>query len=323
MKQFLAHLFIPTVSNNFRSRILHHQIISLFILFFFFAGFLTYFVRDNYPSILGISSDISLEQLLLVTNQKRQENGLSPLSLNSQLSQAAIGKGNDMLAKNYWSHISPDGTTPWVFIKNTGYNYTYAGENLARGYTTSEDVVNAWMNSQTHKENMLSSKYTDVGFAVVTGNLTGEETVLVVEMFGNTALAGAPSEAQKTVVQIPTVSPTSVPVVNQSLLLTLTPSPSLIPSQVPVSQTPVNNQLAQQVLTRNSNLLLQPLINGATFSANITQALVSVLAFVFLLDMIVIERKKILRFVGHNLDHVLFMGLILGLVLIIMKGSVI
>ena len=102
-----------------------------------------------------------------------------------------------MFAKNYWAHVSPDGTTPWVFIKSAGYSYVYAGENLARGYNTSQDVVTAWMASPEHKQNMLSSNYQNVGFAIVTGNLTGEDTVLVVEMFGSTALAAAPSNQGK------------------------------------------------------------------------------------------------------------------------------
>lgn len=103
------------------------------------------YVRTNYPSVLGTYSNISQEALLSMTNQKRQEVGLSPLNLNGSLSQAAAGKASDMFTKDYWAHVSPDGTSPWVFIKASGYNYIYAGENLARGFTTPTDVVNAWM----------------------------------------------------------------------------------------------------------------------------------------------------------------------------------
>lgn len=321
MIKFLGHFFTPQISNNYRSKILHPKIISVFIIFFFAFGFLINFTKNNYPEVLGISSDISIEQLLVLTNQKRQENGLYPLKLDDRLYQAAIGKGNDMLSKNYWAHISPDGTTPWVFIKNSGYSYTYAGENLARGYSTSQDVVNAWMESTSHRENMLSSRYQDVAFAVVTGNLTGEETVLVVEMFGATTLAGEPSIAtQKTPPVIAAVSPTPFPPLSQVFTPTPTVTPSLTPEPSP---TPFENQLAKQVLTRTSNFQIQPIINGATFTKDLTRSIASVFMFVLILDMIIIERKKILRFVGHNLDHVLFLGLILGIIFIIMKGSVI
>ena len=321
MIKFLAHLFTPQISNNYRSKLLHPKIISIFIIFFLVSGFLMHFVKNNYPEVLGISSDISIEQLLILTNQKRQENGLYPLKLSGQLDQAAVGKGNDMLSKNYWAHISPDGTTPWIFIKNTGYNYTYAGENLARGYSTSQDVVNAWMDSPSHRENLLSSKYQEVGFAVVTGNLTGEETVLVVEMFGTTKMAGEPSIAtQKTAPEIAAVSPSPFSVINQVFTATPTIAPSLTPEPSP---TPIESLLAKQVLTRNSNFQIQPIVNGATFTKDITRSIASVFMFVLILDMVIIERKKILRFVGHNLDHVLFLGLILGIIFIIMKGSVI
>ena len=196
MFKFLHHYLIPQTSNNYRARLLHHKILSLFILFFFSAGILMSVTKTNFPEVLGISSDVSIDQLLVLTNQKRQESGLGVLTLDQRLSQAAASKGNDMLAKGYWAHISPDGTTPWVFIKGAGYTYTYAGENLARGYTNSSDVINAWMASDSHRQNMLSGNYANVGFAVVTGSLNGEETVLVIEMLGTTALAATPSNTQ-------------------------------------------------------------------------------------------------------------------------------
>ena len=90
-----------------------------------------------------------------------------------------------MLSENYWAHNSPEGTTPWVFIKNAGYTYIYAGENLARGFDSSQEVVSAWMASPEHRANLLSGNYKDVGFAVVSGKLTGEDTVLVVEELGS------------------------------------------------------------------------------------------------------------------------------------------
>ncbi|OGH06708.1 MAG: hypothetical protein A2171_00565 [Candidatus Levybacteria bacterium RBG_13_35_9] len=321
MIKFLIHLFTPQTSNNYRSKILHPKVLSVFIIFFFVSGFLMHYAKNNYPEVLGISSNISIEQLLVLTNQKRQENGFYPLKLNDNLYQAAVGKGNDMLSKNYWAHISPDGTTPWVFIKNAGYSYTYAGENLARGYSTSEDVVNAWMASSSHRDNMLSSKYQDVAFAVVSGNLTGEETVLVVEMFGSTKMAGEPSIAkQETAPKIAVISPTPFPALNQ----VFTPTPTIIPSLTPIpSPTPLETQLAKQVLIRNSNYQIQPIVNGATFTRDLTRSIASVFIFVLILDMLIIERKKILRFVGHNLDHVLFLVLILGVIFILMKGSVI
>lgn len=305
MFKFLYHLFTPQTSNNYRARLLHPKIISLFILFFFSAGILMSITKTNFPKVLGISSDVSIDQLLVLTNQKRQENGLGPLSLDERLSQAAIGKGNDMLSKGYWAHISPNGATPWVFIKGAGYNYTYAGENLARGYTNSSDVINAWMASDSHKANMLSGNYSNVGFAVVTGNLNGEETVLVVEMFGTTALAASPTKPEeKSIAEVAQAS-----VVNEKNK-----------EKEPVVET---KESKPQTIAKQPGSEVKPLINAETFSSNIARIAITIFMFVFILDMVIIERKKILRFVGHNLDHVMFLGLILALILVLLKGYII
>jgi hypothetical protein len=213
MKDFLHHLFLPHISNNYRAKLLHRKSILLTITILFFAGFSLSAVRTTFPSVLGTYSDITSEQLLLLTNQKRQENSLPPLSLNGELSAAASSKADNMFAEDYWAHNSPDGKTPWVFIKAAGYNYIYAGENLARGFTNAQDVINAWMASPEHRQNMLSSNYQSVGYAVETGKLNGEDTVLVVEMLGSTALAAAPAPtnqlASKTQQEI--ITTTSLP----------------------------------------------------------------------------------------------------------------
>src|SRR3989344_5554740 len=196
MKEFLHHFFIPRESNNYKAKLLHHTTLLLFIVFFIIGGLLLNLTKTKYPSVLGISTNVTSEQLITLVNQKRQENGLPPLSFSPELAVAARDKANDMLSKNYWAHNSPDGKTPWEFFKEAGYNYVYAGENLARGFNTSLDVTNAWMASPTHRANVLSPNYSDVGFAVVTGNLSGEESVLVVKDLGNRALAAFPPQAE-------------------------------------------------------------------------------------------------------------------------------
>ncbi|MDP2632519.1 MAG: CAP domain-containing protein, partial [Candidatus Curtissbacteria bacterium] len=103
-------------------------------------------IRTTAPQILGTIT-FSADQIISLTNQKRAENGLSALSYNGQLAQAASAKASDMLANNYWAHTSPSGRTPWSFITAAGYKYVYAGENLARDFDDAGSVVNAWMNS--------------------------------------------------------------------------------------------------------------------------------------------------------------------------------
>ena len=198
MKDFLHHLFLPCESNNHRAKVLHHQSIFFVIVFLLIGQFFLSVVKTNHPDVLGNTTDISSQELLLLVNQKRQEEGLPPLILSDQLSQVAYFKTNDMFGKDYWAHNAPDGTTPWAFFKKVGYNYIYAGENLARGFTNPTDIVNAWMASPTHRENILSSRYRDIGFAVKQGRLLGENTTLVVEMFGSKSQAGIASIAAST-----------------------------------------------------------------------------------------------------------------------------
>src|SRR3989344_2209100 len=172
MFAFLKHLLIPHESNNHRAKILHNSSIFVILVLVLFSSLFVYFLKNTRPDILGISYSISETELLALINNMRQENGLAPLVLNDKLSDAARRKAADMFQKNYWSHFSPDGaTSPWGFIRAAGYNYMYAGENLAKGFTDAGSIVNAWMNSSTHRENILSSRFKEVGFAISPGSL--------------------------------------------------------------------------------------------------------------------------------------------------------
>ena len=140
--------------------------------------------------ILGDENNLTIAQLLTDTNKQRTGNSLEPLKLNDKLSAAAKAKADDMIATGYWAHDAPNGTTPWEWIDGAGYKYSYAGENLARGFNTSTGVIDAWMESPTHRSNVLGSEYTDVGFAAVNGVMDGKSTTLIVAMYGRPV--GAP-----------------------------------------------------------------------------------------------------------------------------------
>jgi hypothetical protein len=223
-----------------------------------------------------------------------------------------------MFSRDYWAHFAPDGTSPWTFIKAQGYNYIYAGENLARGYYTAADVVNAWMESPEHRQNVLSPKYQNVGFAVSTGKLSGEDTVLIVEMLGSTYLA---TEEQKKVA-VATTSDTQSENTNQEpavqeVIQTPTPTPTEIPLPTPAPVLSTNGSSIAKLSSDNKSL-----INVQGISSGPSQAIVSLFIFILLLDFVLIERRKILRYVGHNLDHVFFLSLILMILIIVFRGSV-
>lgn len=97
--------------------------------------------------------------------KEEQTQGLPPLELNENLNKSAAIKCNDMVTRNYWGHDSPDGKKPWDFIKPFT-QYKEAGENLAKSLSSAKIATDAWMNSETHKANLLKPTFTDVGYAV-------------------------------------------------------------------------------------------------------------------------------------------------------------
>lgn len=312
MKEFFHHLFLPRESNNHRPKLLHHNSLLFIIILLLVGELFLLQVQNHTTGILGITTNISIDELLTLTNQKRQESGLSPLRMSSELGVAARNKASDMFSKNYWAHNAPDGTPPWTFIKGAGYEYIYAGENLARGFSSAGDVVTAWMNSQGHKENLLSPNYTEIGFAIQTGTLMGEETALVVQEFGSRKIVQAnPVVTTQANAVLPTIAPTQAPKAIVAVI------PAIIPTAVPtVAQPIITPQIAVASVQNN------PLINKKPFTRNIAVLLLLLFISVLILDMLLIERKKIVRFVGHNIDHIIFFIIILLIILIIGRGTI-
>lgn len=130
------------------------------------------------------ATSINPEKLVELTNQSRVQIGEKPLKIDNKLELAALNKANNMLEYDYFEHYSPYGLSPWDFIKESGYSYIAAGENLAMDFKTSEGIHNAWMDSPLHKKNILKPEFEDIGIATVKGEFYGYQTTMVVQMFG-------------------------------------------------------------------------------------------------------------------------------------------
>ena len=284
MVNIIVHLFFPHESNNHRSKTLHPSVLVFYIVLLLLFQVSFRLIKFSRPDILGFATDINTEKLLNLTNLVRAEAGLNSLKVDPDLSLAAEAKARDMFNKNYWAHNAPDGTTPWFFINNSDYKYIYAGENLARDFNNSEGVVSAWMASESHKENLLRKEYRDIGFAVVNGKLFGEETTLVVQMFGSRQ----PSYLAET-------KPVNV-TVPAATIATLSG----------IEATPGVSGVSMVQISRN------PLINFFTSSKNMASILTLMLLGVLTLDGGYVWRKKIVRLSGHNSAHLLFLLAILG-----------
>ncbi len=149
--------------------------------------------------------------LVDLTNTDRAAYNLGTLAVNDKLTAAAQAKANDMAAKSYFAHTSPEGIDSWYWFKQAQYDFQHAGENLAVDFSDSADVERAWMNSPTHRDNILNGKYTEVGIATALGTYKGNPTTFVVTMFGTprVASAGAPAPAKPAFETVPS-SPTQI-----------------------------------------------------------------------------------------------------------------
>lgn len=155
---------------------------------------LGFWANNLWPSqrnVLGYATGMTVTELLKDTNEQRIHNGERILSLDSRLTAAAQRKASDMASKDYWSHNTPSGQTPWSFITASGYKYRTAGENLAYGFDTSAATMTGWMNSPEHRANILNESYRNIGFGIVDiPNYQGEgPETLVVAMYASPATA--------------------------------------------------------------------------------------------------------------------------------------
>lgn len=295
------HIFVPRSSNNHRAKALHLSSLSFYIIaiLIFQIGLTT--IGKYYPSVLSYATNITIPELLNETNIRRQQNSVAPVALNDQLSDAARRKGADMFAEQYWAHVSPSGKDPWSFISAAGYNFLFAGENLARDFGDSKAVVNAWMNSPTHRDNLVNGRYKDVGFAIVNGKYADHETTLVVQMFGTKAGAQPTVDAPKSQVK----SEQSPQVVDESPEKVASPSPleNSTPTPPPVNTPDAPGMILRVDPQGKSGFKIDPI----QLTRNISVALIGFLLLVMVVDGIVAYRNKPVRVNGHNLAHMLFL----------------
>ena len=152
------------------------------LIFPIFSGLiLVFFVFSN----IALASEINKDNIINLVNQSRSKNGFQELLENENLNGAAKSKALDMIKNNYFSHNSPSGITPWYWFEQNEYNYKYAGENLALGFSTVENQHQAWMDSPTHKKNILNPNYKEIGVAVERGKINDIVVTIAVQMFGS------------------------------------------------------------------------------------------------------------------------------------------
>ncbi len=222
--------FIPHEGNNHNPHFLRHNSVMIFLLIIIVVqlGFLAqvFLVFDKTKFLASVLPGV----LTTLTNKEREEINLPALTSNELLNRAAQMKAEDMASRGYFAHTSPDGLTPWYWLQEVGYSYQSAGENLAVNFFESKDVSNAWMNSPTHKANIVKPNYTEIGIGVANGIYEGRHTVFVAQFFG-TPFTYASTNKTAEVTPTP-VTPTPV------VKTTPTPKPIVTPKPTPKPVTP-------------------------------------------------------------------------------------
>lgn len=209
----LKDFFIPHEGNNHKPKSLHPKSLATYVflalLIKLIATGALFFVYPDPASMARIVAN----EMIQLANSARKENNLPPLEVSQILVNSAIQKGNDMLLREYFTHDTPDGDKPWNFINKKEYDYVFAGENLAMDFTSGEMIHEAFMKSPSHRRNILDPDYKEIGVAVVSGKMFGNDTDILVMFFGTQRRELLAAEkAKKTTSPIPknTASPVAI-----------------------------------------------------------------------------------------------------------------
>jgi uncharacterized protein YkwD len=189
-KRRIHHYIVPSKYNQFKPYLLRLE--TTVVLAFVVASF--FVITQSFGTIMRTGSIVNSAAVIAsvladLANADRSSNGVGALAYNETLAHAAQMKAQDMAARSYFAHNAPDGTEPWHWFERAGYQFTHAGENLAVFFSDSVEVERAWMNSPTHRENIVNGNFTEVGIGLAEGIYQGRATTFVVQMFGTPAYA--------------------------------------------------------------------------------------------------------------------------------------
>ncbi|MDR3570758.1 MAG: CAP domain-containing protein [Candidatus Pacebacteria bacterium] len=260
-----AHYFVPNKRNRYKPLFLRIEtasvvaftIVALFVLSVVMQRIL---VVNRSPQVAAVV----VSTLIDLANSDRIQNDLPPLTASPELQAAAQMKANDMVAKGYFAHESPDGYDPWYWFTQAGYNFVYAGENLAVYFSDSTAVNTAWMNSPEHRANILNIHFTQIGIATAEGMYKGQQTTFVVQEFGT------PTTAANTATEAPVVAQGSA-----TVSATTTQSASSATLRSPKVDGATIHKQNLKVITQDANFIAVENLNSnvaSTVVANVALA---------------------------------------------------
>lgn len=299
-------------------------LVSILVVMLFFVN------QNNFSIIRGLDLTGAVYPAVLadLTNTDRALAGVSSLTWNPTLENAARQKAEDMIANGYFAHTSPAGVSPWFWFDQAKYTFIYAGENLAIDFTESEKVEQAWLNSPTHRANVLNSQFTEIGIAAVDGNFSGRNTTFVVEFFGKpmkTKVASASTTTTKPKTAVVANTKTTEPEVAGASTETIIKPKTNIPVKILTETSKENEKFisAQNLEATDSSLdsigteantkLSTWYMRLAVSPTNAIKAVYQMILALVAIAMMLMLTKEYER---HHTKH-----LIMGLLLIALTGA--
>jgi len=331
MKKYIdkiIHTIIPHSKNENIPHILRDELIVFISIL---VAILFYFNQFNFDIIrsLNLSATVYPAVLADLTNDNRLSYGVHKLAWSDTLEQAAKLKAEDMAENSYFAHTSPSGITPWYWLRKVNYNFIYAGENLAVDFTESANVQTAWLNSPTHRANLLNSKFTEIGIATADGVFRGRNTTFVVEFFGQPA----GNEVEKKIVAN-NIAKETINTVNEMTVAGVMTENIIEEELVPDINISIIDQNDEFIIVKNEEFdtIEMPLENNDVkiesfsrwynrfliYPTNTIRLIYFVLLILLLLSMFMVLIKEYKK---HHTRH-LILGLVLVIILFVLLYSI-
>src|SRR3989344_2341750 len=310
MRKTIKRYAVPHEENNFRPYLLRAAGIVVLLVLIIGAFFGSQIQRLALTASDFLASVLP-SVLVDLANADRGANQLASLSINPLLEEVARLKVEDMVSKGYFAHTSPEGITPWYWFSRAKYTFAYAGENLAMNFDDSSAVKTAWLNSPSHRANILNGNFTEVGIAATKGVYQGRETMFVVEMFGRpmptqtspASVVTASSLAPSTAAKLPATESGEAVAGSEIAVVPLTPSHIANESE---SQTFIAVENAEQLVSavpiaaagaqsQQYASAFERLITSPTRTLALVYLIISVILLVALLSVLFVRHDRRVR----------------------------
>jgi hypothetical protein len=292
----LKYYLIASEENDYEPWIMKPIALAIFMI-------IIWSLRILGPTITTFAqSSIDPADLMNRVNLERTQRFIPSLTHDSRLTSAAVAKSNDMIARSYFAHINPDGNYIWPTIETAGYTpYLALGENLAMDFSSASAVVQAWMDSPTHRSNIVNTIFQDQGMGSVFGLFSpGHNSVLITNTFGTLQKPTPP----------PAIAPASVKPSYTTPINSETPQAT--EPEIEKKPENISPPLAQKDgLGPRSSIPVSEKALFMPFYRNIIMTLAIIYLLILAVDSFIIYRNKIRRTNRQSSPHALIFALII------------